>query len=48
MLSKLDWDLSAVIAPDYVEHIMQRLLKLDLVLDQGMSLGWPNRTSLAP
>jgi len=29
-LSKLDWDLSAVIAPDFVEHILQRLLKLDL------------------
>ena len=37
MLTKLDWDLSAVIAPDYVEHILQRLLKLDLVLDQGRS-----------
>jgi len=30
LLSKLDWDLSAVIAPDFVEHILQRLLKLDL------------------
>lgn len=30
LLSKLDWDLSAVIAPDFVEHIIQRLLKLDL------------------
>ena len=29
-MSKLDWDLSAVIAPDFVEHILQRLLKLDL------------------
>ena len=35
LLTKLDWDLSAVIAPDYVEHILQRLVKLDLVLDQG-------------
>lgn len=34
LLTKLDWDLSAVIAPDYVEHILQRLVKLDLVLDQ--------------
>lgn len=31
LLSKLDWDLSAVIAPDFTEHILQRLLKLDLV-----------------
>ena len=23
LLSKLDWDLSAVIAPDFVEHILQ-------------------------
>jgi len=30
LLSKLDWDLSAVIAPDFVEHILQRLLKLDI------------------
>merc|ERR1712223_822750 len=30
LLSKLDWDLSLVIAPDFVEHILQRLLKLDL------------------
>ena len=30
MLSKLDWDLSLVIAPDYVEHILQRLLTLDM------------------
>lgn len=30
LLSKLDWDLSAVIAPDFVEHILQRLMKLDL------------------
>jgi len=33
LLSKLDWDLSAVIAPDFVEHILQRLLKLDLAWD---------------
>lgn len=30
LLSKLDWDLSLVIAPDFVEHILQRLLRLDL------------------
>ena len=30
LLSKLDWDLSAVLAPDYTEHVLQRLLKLDL------------------
>merc|ERR1712117_513828 len=30
LLSKLDGDLSAVIAPDFVEHILQRLLKLAL------------------
>lgn len=30
LLSKLDWDLSAVIAPDFVEHILQRLVKLNL------------------
>jgi hypothetical protein len=35
LLTKLDWDLSAVVAPDYVEHILQRLLKLDLLLDHG-------------
>merc|ERR1711936_1399409 len=33
LLSKLDWDLSAVIAPDFVEHILQRLLKLDFAWD---------------
>lgn len=33
LLSKLDWDLSAVIAPDFVEHIIQRLFKLDLAWD---------------
>ena len=29
LLSKLDWDLSAVIAPDYVDHILLRLPVLD-------------------
>merc|ERR1712223_2127405 len=33
LLSKLDWVLSAVIATDFVEHILQRLLKLDLAWD---------------
>merc|ERR1712012_1381403 len=33
LLSKLDWDLSLVIAPDYVEHILQRLLTLDMAWD---------------
>ena len=29
LLSKLDWDLSAVIAPDYIDHILLRLPVLD-------------------
>jgi len=37
LLSKLDWDLSAVIAPDFVEHILQRLLKLDLAWNIDMT-----------
>ena len=36
-MSKLDWDLSAVIAPDFVEHILQRLLKLDLAWNIDMT-----------
>jgi len=33
LLSRLDWDLSAVIAPDFVEHILQRLLRLEMAWD---------------
>ncbi len=28
LLSKLDWDMSAVIASDFVEHIIQRVCRL--------------------
>ena len=30
LLSKLDWDMSSVIASDFVEHIIQRVRKLPL------------------
>ena len=32
LLSKLDWDMSSVIALDFVEHIIQRV--------SGLPLGW--------
>lgn len=34
MLSKLDWDMSSVIALDFVEHIIQRV--------RALPLGWNN------
>jgi len=37
LLSRLDWDLSAVIAPDFVEHILQRLLRLEMAWDIEMT-----------
>jgi hypothetical protein len=41
LLSKLDWDMSAVIASDFVEHIIQRVRKLHL----GMSVELVRRHS---
>ncbi len=36
LLSKLDWDMSSVIAYDFVEHIIQRLLQLPLGWEPDM------------
>ena len=48
LLSKLDWDMSSVIASDFIEHIIQRVRRLRLGegLDDGAVLRHHSETLL--